>query len=328
MSEQYKQAKKDFSRIGFSLLALGLVTTILQLVLSFRWAPYLSGASGENMEWLMWVITFVPMYLIAAPICLLMMRAVPAEAQAPTKLSGKEFWKLMLMCMPVMYGGNILGNLLSGILSGGTAENVLLDYISGNPLFSMLVAVLIAPVLEEYIFRKQIIDRLGKYGEKTTMFFSAVTFGLFHMNLFQFFYAFGLGLLFAYVYTRTRMLRYPVIMHMVINFMGSVIAPLLLSILDLDALTALENGQADMAVLMDILPGMLLYMAYFFVLMGSVVAGFVLLMIHRKKWLLLPASQELPEGTEKKTAYGNVGMVLFIGFCAVMIVFSLISGLL
>ena len=325
MSDQLKQAKKDFSRIGWALLALGLITSILQAVLSIRWAPYLDGGTDE---WLMWVITFVPLYLIGMPVGYLVMRTVPAESRESVKLSGKEFVKLMLMCMPIMYGGNILGNLLSGILSGGTAENALLDYITGNPLLTMLVAVLIAPAAEEFLFRKQIIDRLGKYGEKTAMLFSAMTFGLFHMNLFQFFYAFGLGLLFAYVYTRTRMLRYPVIMHMIINFMGSVIAPLLLTVIDFDALTALESGQADMAVLMNILPGLLLYMVYFLVLMGSVVAGLVLLIIHRKKWLLLPASQELPEGTEKKTAYGNVGMVLFIGFCAVMIVFSLISGLL
>lgn len=328
MTEQNLQAKKDFSRAGFALLALALVATVLQLLLSALAAALFPAGSGEIPEWLVWVLTFAPIYLGGMPAALLILRKIPAERSEPVTLSRKRFWELMLIGMPIMYGGNILGNFLSALLSGGTAENALLDYIMGNPLLTTIFAVLIAPFMEEYIFRKQIIDRLGKYGEKTAMFFSAITFGLFHMNLFQFFYAFGLGLLFAYVYTRTRMLRYPVIMHMVINFMGSVITPLLLSILDLDALTALENGQADMAVLMDNLPGMLLYMAYFFVLMGSVVAGFVLLMIHRKKWLLLPASQELPEGTEKKTAYGNVGMVLFIGFCAVMIVFSLISGLL
>ena len=50
-------------------------------------------------------------------------------------------------------------------------------------------------------------------------------FGLFHLNLFQFFYAFGLGLMFGYVYMRTSQLRYSIVMHMIINFNGSVLAP-------------------------------------------------------------------------------------------------------
>ena len=44
------------------------------------------------------------------------------------------------------------------------------------------------------------------------------------MNLFQFFYAFLLGLMFGYVYTRTSKLRYSTAMHMIINFNGGVLA--------------------------------------------------------------------------------------------------------
>ena len=119
-----------------------------------------------------------------------------------------------------------------------------MDYVMGNPLYSILVMVILAPVLEEYIFRKLLIDRLSKYGELTAMLFSATVFGLFHMNFFQFFYAFGLGLLFAYIYTRTRNLLYPVLLHMIINFQGSVLAPWLLSSVDLELITALESGAA------------------------------------------------------------------------------------
>lgn len=327
MGEQNITAKKEFSRAGFALLALGLVTTLLQLLLSALAAAMAVAGNGELPEWLVWVLTFVPLYLGGMPIALLILRKIPAESSEPTKLSGKRFWELMLIGMPVMYGGNILGNFLSALLSGGTAENTLLDYIMGNPLLTMVFAVLIAPFMEEYIFRKQIIDRLGKYGEKTAILFSALTFGLFHMNLFQFFYAFGLGLIFAYVYTRTRLLRYPVIMHMIINFMGSVIAPLLLRVLDLETLSALESGQTDLTLLLQILPGLLLYLAYSLVLMGSVIGGFVLLMIRWKKREFSPAAQELPEGTERKTVYRNWGMILFIVFCSLMIVISLFSGL-
>lgn len=328
MTDQIPQAKKDFSRIGLALFTIGGLTTALQLLLSALWATSLRGTPVGDAEWMMWVLNFAPMYLIAVPVGLLMMKKVPADMQPGTKLGGKRFWVLMLMCMPIMYGGNLIGNLLSAILSGGTAENALLDFVMGNPIYTILVAVIIAPLLEEFIFRKQIIDRLGKYGEKTAILFSALAFGLFHMNLFQFFYAFGLGLLFAYVYARTRRLRYSVIMHMIINFMGSVIAPWLLTILDLEALTAIESGEATMEQIMGMVPGLLAYLGYAGLLMLSSVAGLVLLLVNWKKRQFLPASNELPTGVAGKTAYCNLGMILFMAFCLVMIVFSLVSGLL
>lgn len=326
MTQQTMQAKKDFSRIGLSLFAIAAITTALQLIFSWLWSVSLQGTPLGDAEWMSWVLTFAPMYLIAVPIGLTMMRKVPAENLPGTKLGGKRFWLLMLICMPVMYGGNIIGNLLSMVLSGGTAENALLDFVMGNPLYIILFAVILAPLLEEYIFRKQLIDRLGKYGEKTAILFSGLTFGLFHMNLFQFFYAFGLGVIFAYVYTRTRRLRYSVIMHMIINFMGSVIAPLLLTMMDMDALTAAQNGEASMEQLMAMLPGMLAYLGYAGLLMLSSTAGFVLLIINWRNRQLGPASQQLPYGTSGKTAYLNWGMALFFAFCLVMIVLALIPG--
>ena len=68
-------------------------------------------------------------------------------------------------------------------------------------------------ILEEFIFRKMVIDRIWQYGEKIAVVTSALIFALFHINLFQFFYALGIGLIFAYVYLRTGKLRYTIIMH-------------------------------------------------------------------------------------------------------------------
>lgn len=328
MTDQMLQAKKDYSRMGLSLFAIGAITTVLQFSLSFLWKVSAAGTPLQDADWAMWVLTFVPMYLVAVPIGLWIMRKIPAENVPVVKLEGKRFWTLMLICMPIMYGGNLIGTVLSTVLSGGTAQNALLDYIMDSPLYTMVVAVLVAPLIEEYIFRKQIIDRLGKYGEKTAIFFSALTFGLFHMNLFQFFYAFGLGLIFAYVYTRTRKFHYSVIMHMIINFMGSVIAPMLLNVLDLEALEALETGEVLPEQLVGALPGLMAYMGYVGLLLISVIAGLVLLIVRWKKRQFFPASQELPKGSGFKISYGNWGTVLFTVLCLVMIVVSLVSGML
>lgn len=328
MNEGTMQAKKDFSRIGLSLFAIGAYTVALQFFLSILWTVITMDTPLQTAEWALWLLTYGPMYLIAMPIGLWMMRKVPAEAVPAQKLSFKRFGTLMLICMPIMYGGNIIGTALSYVLSGGTAQNALVELIMENPVSTILTAVLIAPFLEEYIFRKQIIDRLGKYGELTAMLFSALTFGLFHMNLFQFFYAFGLGLIFAYVYTRTRMLRYPVLMHMIINILGSAVAPLLLNALDMEVLEALEAGEATMEQIMSNLPGLLAYLGYSGMLLIAVASGAALLSLRWKKRILLPASQELPAGSGFRVSWGNVGAILFTVLCLIMILFSLISGLL
>lgn len=318
-----KNARRDFFRMGIALLALGAVYVAGQYLFLYLWqwlcgiSPAIAGAS-----WGKWAVTFVPLYLIAMPVCWLLMRRVPAEDLPQSKLGGKRFAVLMIMCFPIMYGGNIVGTLLSLLLSGGSAQNNLVGYLDSS-LLSVLVAVVIAPCLEEVFFRKLLIDRCGKYGEKTAIILSGLTFGLFHMNLFQFFYAFGLGLIFAYVYTRTRRLRYSIIMHMIINFLGTVVAPWILSLLNSDAQMAMQTG--DLTALMDILPALIVYMLYAFALIGLSIAGLVLLIVKRKKFVLQPASQELPKQRRVRTVYGNVGMILFILFCLGMTAYTLLA---
>lgn len=325
MTEQLRAARKDFSRVGLALLTVAGVAVVLQLGFSMI-LEFLFPAEDllTDHPLLLWLLTFAPMYLVAMPAGLLVFRRISAEPVAPQKMEWKHFGILMLICMPIMYAGNIIGTFLSLLLSGGTAENILMDYVFSSPLYTFLVAVLIAPFMEEYIFRKQIIDRCGKYGEVTAILVSALTFALFHMNLFQFFYAFGLGILMAYAYTRTRMLRYPVLMHMIINFMGSVLAPAVLNLLDMEALESLSAGQFDPEMLVSSLPGLLLYFGYAALLNVLYVAGFVFLIIRWKKRTILPTAQELPKGSHFKTVWLNVGMILYFLFTLAFTVFSLL----
>ena len=319
MVENMLQARKDFSRFGLALFAIGGITVILQLLLSLMLQLLPEDSAVFNLEIMFWILNMGPMYLVAVPVGLLMMKKIPVEQVQCQKLSVGRFLLLMLISMPLLYGGNIIGSLLSLLLSGGSAQNVLSDILTGSPLYPFIFTVLLAPFLEELIFRKQIIDRLGKYGEKTAIFFSGITFGLFHMNLFQFFYAFGLGVIFAYVYTRTRMLRYSVIMHMIINFMGAVIAPAIVRLSE--SIMTVDPEAIDQFT--KALPAMIITMLYSMSLIGLCIAGLVMLIIRWKKRVILPASHELLSGTVGKYAYGNFGMILFILFCLIMIVLAL-----
>ncbi len=328
ISYDIKPARKAFSRIGIALSAILIVATVFQVL----WGLIPTLLWGEDnwwssSSWGLWLSTFAPIYLIAVPIGLLLFKRIPGETPQQQKFGMKRFLVCLLIAFPLMYGGNIIGTVLSAILSGGSAENTIVEYaMDTNPL-KIVVMVILAPLIEEYVFRKQIIDRTRKYGEKTAVFLSALTFGLFHLNLFQFFYAFGLGLLFAYLYTRTGRLRYPVLIHSIVNFMGSVIAPWVLSLVDLEELTQIDpNATAEQIVAQygDMLPGLLVYMLYAMLLMGLAVAGLVLLILKCRKLVWKKTENQLPKGTGVKTVYLNMGMIVYILLCLVTIIISLL----
>jgi membrane protease YdiL (CAAX protease family) len=125
-----------------------------------------------------------------------------------------------------MYIGSIIGNLISGIFGAGNALQGIVT--NSNIWATLLFAVVLAPVVEELIFRKMIVSRLRKYGDRTAILVSSLLFALLHGNLSQLFYAFGLGCLLGYVYARTGKLRYSIGLHMTINFLGSFVGVLIL----------------------------------------------------------------------------------------------------
>lgn len=318
-------AKSCFRKIGLALLTAAATTAGIQAILGMI-AKVLAehGSPIPDAGWFLWVATFAPLYAVGIPLGLLVMRKCPIQKREPLKLGGKNFFLFLLMCFPLMYAGSLIGNLLSNLFSNGTATNGLYDYAFDKSPLKILVIVFLAPLLEEYLFRKQIIDRCSQYGEKTAILFSALAFGLFHMNLFQFFYAFGIGLVFGYVYLRTRRLHYSVIMHMIINFIGSVLAPLMLSKLGDGALEQLASGQMDDAAIMAMLPDMMAFIFYVLVILGLSIAGLVILIVKIPKLTFLHAEEELVREERFKTVYTNVGAILFILFCVVFIILNLI----
>ena len=322
MTYDIKSARKVFSRIGIAFAAILVVGTLLQ------WLIFSAGEDSwvYTSSWGMWIGTFLPLYAVAIPLGILIMRKLPACAPENVKLGTRNFLVFIPMSICVMYIGNLIGTVLSLALSGGTAENAIADYAMDNHPLKVMVMVVLAPMLEEYICRKQIIDRTRQYGEKVAVFLSALVFGLLHQNLYQFFYAFGMGMIFAYVYTRTGRLRYCIGLHMFINFLGSVVAPWIMSNVDMAALESLDLTLPEeelMAVLEPMMSGFVGYMAYAMLLMGFSVWGLVLLILKARKLLWKPAQLPVPQGKVFKTVYLNVGMIVYIIVCLASFVLAL-----
>lgn len=315
--EWLKQTRRDFSRIGASLCLMVVIWYALATVL--EGALYAAvGGKGEAPNWVTYVGSGVPLYLIAMPIAVMLMGKSTVIETRKFDMKPGLFFKLLLMCLPMMWAGSVFGSMLSMVLSNGEATDRVADLAMQTNIWNVVFLVIVGPIFEEWLFRKQLIDHTRKYGEKTAILLSGLAFGLFHMNLFQFFYAFLLGLMFGYVYTRTSKLRYSTAMHMIINFNGGVLAPWVLTRVDLDQLEkvseAAENGNAAAMEqwASQNVEGLAIMLVYF-VLYGAVIlAGFVLLIRNFKKFEFYTAPEELPRGTRVKTVCGNVGMIMFI----------------
>ena len=322
--EHLTAAKKTFSKAGLSGFVLLGVGTLLQLLLIIVLNAVYPAWSEHSLS--LWVVTFAPVYLIAVPLGLLILRKLPAKAPKSRSMKGEHYIVVILISVFLMYAGNLLGTAINALLQsigGLPAGNPVLGYAMDNAILpKLIVMVILAPVIEEYIFRKQLIDRMHMYGEKLAVVTSALMFGLFHGNLAQFFYAFALGLVFAYVYLKTGRLRYSIGLHMIINCMGSVIGPLFL-----EKTAAVDTTQiVDTTTMSPELLWTAAFGFYVLLLLGCALSGLVLFFVNSRKVRFKEAEYELPKGTRFKTVYLNTGMILFVLLCLAMFVINAVAA--
>ena len=198
-----------------------------------------------------------------------------------------------------------------GALPLGTAVNGVVELAQDNHPLKVLFVVILAPVLEELVFRKQLLDRTRRYGERASAMLSAVTFGLLHMNLFQFFYAAAVGMLLAYVYTRTGKYSLCVAMHAAFNFMGSIVTSLLVGLLPED-LISFENLIQPLVYLL------LMVWQY-----GMLIAGIVLFCVLLSKRKLSGGTDPLYRENAASLMLGNPGMIAAIAVMGLVMAINL-----
>ncbi len=330
MNRDVKTISKHFSKLGLMYLIGTIVIYVSQYAtigIVKAVAPHLF----ENSD-IALLISMLPMYLIGYPIMIACIKRLPAEQEnvEKKKMTVGQWLVAFIMCYALVYISNIIGNVLTfvvGIFKQGQVENTIVNLtMSISPLASFLFMVIAAPIMEEYIFRKLLIDRTVKYGEGLAIVLSGVIFGLFHGNLNQFAYALILGCFYGFIYTRTRNVVHTILLHMLNNFVGSILSMFILEKSGfLELATAMETATMEelTAILMNNISGIAIYAVYVMVLIIIVLAGIVLLILRRKKFYVNHTEEELPKGQRFKTITLNAGMLLFAAFWIVQIVMQL-----
>lgn len=93
---------------------------------------------------------------------------------------------------------------------------------------TILAAVILAPIGEEILFRGVTLRLAEKAGLKFWIanIIQAVCFGIAHLNVVQGIYAFAMGLIIGYIYNKYNSLYVPILLHALINFLGTVVSVL------------------------------------------------------------------------------------------------------
>ncbi len=320
--EKIKEAGGVFSRYHIALtvyvLTAYFVTFGVQLLLTVIMGSE-KAADIFNNIYIQWLMGVGPMYLVGFPVFLLITKGMKKREYAKSSLKFSEFLVLFVAAKGVMFVGNLIGSYVNTILSailGRDIANSTSDLIERSPIWLIfLVAVVIGPIIEELLFRKMMIDRLGRYGDLTAIVVSSVSFGLFHGNFHQFFYATLLGLVLGYIYTKTGKTVYNIIMHMVINFFGSIaVMPIIKASEKFSELMENIENLAEINFAEHI-KSLTLLLSYNLVEYSISVAGIVITAIAiGKKQLNISKNCEFPIPRNKlfSTVVGNAGVLMFI----------------
>ena len=152
------------------------------------------------------------------------------EHVAPRKMNIQSFAMLSASLFGVRFISKfILAGIEKVLLEMGIPATLVVNTsedITTSIIFVLYLGVL-APVVEEFIFRGFIGYRLERYGKVFTILFTSLLFSLFHANIPQGVFTFMAGIVFAYVALEYGF-QWAVAFHMINNFLFAVVVDIYL----------------------------------------------------------------------------------------------------
>lgn len=170
-----------------------------------------------------------------------------------------------------------------------------------SPLFRFIAIAVLPALFEEFAFRKVIFGSMRKYGFSIAAVFSSILFGLMHQDITQGIFAFGMGLILCYVYEKTGMIIYTVLLHFLNNSI-SVLLPLI-------------SGYNDYGRLIEAILGIIVFALVI-----------VIFLIPRLRGVILDKLKVACNQIRSvsKECYLNVPMVIYIVFCVGMTIVTFV----
>lgn len=332
--------RSAYQSYAFSAAVFLAGGTLLRMLSSFAFRKLFTPETVEK-----WKVPFsflndlVFLYLIAFGVFLWMNRK--AERQKPDE-GPVGFGKFMLWVL-ILFGingiGSYIGSFVNGLVgkmvgvSASTGAMVESLSMSSSVILRILVLGIAAPVVEEIVFRKVLIDRTVKYGEWAAILASAFMYALFQGSFSLFFYALVMGGFLAYLYIRTGKVWVVIALHMVMNFFNYVLSFFMAGFANKENLNLLEELTEEYAKTNDaaikqqidalsaqIKPELMVYTVWSYVVGALILAGIIvfIVLLLKKKFRLEYREHDVYHGG--KIAIGNIGMLVYAALAVAVFV--------
>ena len=380
--ELKKQKKKYFAsllwKLTVSILVILALQTIFVLPRSFFTGfmgtysqkvyndftnAYVRFEKSGALNTIVSVLTYLDLMISVSIGALVLYLLTKKNAQKPERSSLKfGWWFVMFLCCFGIGGiGQFIGSIVNGII---TAPAAIINYVVSSTLtssnlvanllyaddswiyliFGIITVGIVVPILEELIFRRLVINSTCKYGYGAAIMISAFTFAVYHGNFVQFFYAFGLGILFAYIYCKTGKLRYTVLLHMGYNLYAAMIIPLARKTIPAGVVDGIQKALTNMQEMIQKKPELFekafnLYSEQVMILLKThpgaifgliltamvnlfyyflILVGIILIFVFLKKALGVRKNMMLGQKGTKRCAASNYGAIIFYVFAVLM----------
>lgn len=305
------------SRLGFSLALIAAVSFLSAALWGAALVP-LSESRSAAGRWLAdWLIyrgaavaaASLSAYLVSLPLASLLLRPFPPAEPVRLKMRAGQFLMFFVLAMGLGYIGSFAGNAFNLAASSLTGKPVeLMNPV--NSLMSMLswpnilyIAVL-GPIIEEWVFRKMLLDRVRFMGDGRAIVFTAVLFGLMHGNVSQTLFAVLIGIILGYVAVKTGRIFYNSLLHILINSYSVAVALLGIYV---------QEGGGGIFQLSALLALSVMGLSVF----AFIIAAAVILIVRWNKAVLRKG--KTPEGVGKgrlyRAAYVNPGVICMYLYC-------------
>lgn len=300
-----KESKKVFSRIGLAITITAILIQVIQFIVVYA-TKHINPNLIET-TWYNYFLITISFYLIGLPVFYLIVKPLPEYIpKEKRKFTIGKFIMIIVIGFAMAYLTNLITSIILVVISLIT-KNPILNPISdvinnSNWMWTLLFVGIIAPIIEEIMFRGIIINKLIGFGDTVAILTSAILFGLFHGNFSQCFYATALGLILGYLRTRSGSLKYSIILHMCVNIIGGVIAP------------NLVTGGISMGTLL-----------FSIGILTIIVVGTVLFALNVTKIKLNKGPLQLEKGTVFKTTCLNFGMILYVVIMLAIMIYLLLA---
>lgn len=309
--QEYRgRVRHTCSVLGWALAALTLLTLVVGLFIEL--AAYLlshykvMGLGAEiykilQSDWFSVAGTSLIGYALVLPVVFSIMDHVPEVIPEKKRMRIGKFIMFFILAQGFGYILNFAGGIINMIVASMTGRNAAAmnpvnGLLDGMSWLTLLYVSVIGPIIEEYVFRWKLLNRLRPLGEKAAILFSAVTFGLLHGNLTQMLYATAIGIVFGYVAVKTGRIKYNCIMHIMVNSFSTLLVLLI------------DRGGLFLLFILATVP---------FIVIGLVIAAIIIFCVNVKRTWLAPG--DWPEGV----AYRDFSSAMFLN--SGVLVFALLN---